>query len=59
MRAYLWTMFILGVLDVFGLALLLAKNEYPRMKTRAYDAAQIVAASALLVWVAVLLFGNW
>jgi hypothetical protein len=54
MRAYLWTMLILLVLEAVGRVLWIARDDYPR-RTRLATVIDLVVGLVLAAWVAHLL----
>ena len=54
MRAYLWTMLILMVLEAVGRVLWIARDDYP-LRTRWATVVDLVAGLVLAAWAAHLL----
>jgi len=53
--AFLWVALILGLVDILGRFLLLAKNEYPRPVSRGTELFTLFANFAMGAWAAHLL----
>lgn len=58
MKAFLVTMFVWFVLETLARVFLVTAYPYPRKIGRGTDACNIIVNGAVLVWVAVLLFGD-